>query len=153
MTEPEHTGGCMCGAVRFRTTHAPSRTIHCHCADCRKHSGAPMATLSVFLSDQVLFDGTPRKIYTSSDIARRGFCQDCGTTLTFETDLRSFGPVVAIHVSAFDDPEALPPTHHSFYSEKLSWFEVLDDLPRHERLVVDGGFLGNGPSSGTPKAD
>ena len=135
----------MCGAVRFTTEGAPSRIIHCHCTDCRRHTGAPMATLAVYWQDQVTFTGMPRKPFQSSDDVQRAFCPECGTSLTFETDLRNFGQVCAIHLSAFDDPDAMVATHHSYYSEKIEWFEVLDDLPRYKRLVVDGELMQTGP--------
>ena len=68
----------MCGAVRFTTTGEPARIIHCHCEDCRKHTGAPMATLPVFGSAQVAFNGDERTVYRSSDTVGRAFCAKCG---------------------------------------------------------------------------
>ena len=38
------TGGCLCGAVRYQATGVPLVTGHCHCADCRRHNGAPVVT-------------------------------------------------------------------------------------------------------------
>lgn len=136
----------MCGAVRFQTSGEPARIIHCHCLDCRKHTGAPMATLPVFKVEQVAFSGTDRSIYRSSDDVGRGFCGKCGSTLTFETMLQEYGQLCAIHVSAFDNPEGLIPTHHSFYSERICWFDVVDDLPRHARLVGEGQVMQHGPT-------
>ncbi len=34
-------GGCLCGAIRYRSTMSPVRCLICHCDYCRKHSGAP----------------------------------------------------------------------------------------------------------------
>ena len=144
----QRTGGCMCGAVRFQTNGQPVRIIHCHCRDCRRHTGAPMATLPVFKVDQVEFSGADRTVYASSDGVGRAFCATCGTSLTFETTLPEYGTLCAVHISAFDDPEGLVPTHHSFYSERISWFDVADDLPRHARLVSEGLLLQNGPAPG-----
>ena len=138
----------MCGAVRFTTTGEPARIIHCHCEDCRKHTGAPMATLPVFGSAQVAFNGDERTVYRSSDTVGRAFCAKCGASLTFETELPEYGQLCAIHISAFDDPESLPPTHHSFYAERIGWFDVADDLPRHARLVSEGHLMQHGPAKG-----
>ena len=145
MTTSNQPGGCMCGAVHFATAGAPSRIIHCHCTDCRRHTGAPAATLAVYAADQVTFSGAPRKPFASSPGTERAFCPDCGTSLTFETDLRGYGRVCAIHISAFDDPGAMVATHHSYYSERIPWFDIHDDLPRHSRLVVDGELMRHGP--------
>ncbi len=142
----DQTGGCMCGAVRFRTAGAPTRIINCHCEDCRRHTGAPAATLAVYGAEQVSFSGTDRKAYKSSPGTERAFCPECGTSITFETDLRGYGRVCAIHISTFDDADAMVPTHHSYYADRISWFDMVDDLPRYERLVVDGELMCHGPA-------
>ena len=143
--ENQASGGCMCGAVRFQTSAAPMRNIHCHCTDCRRHTGAPMATLAVYEADQVTFSGSERAIYASSPGVGRAFCRNCGTSISFETDLRGYGPVCALHISTFDAPDDMPPTHVSYYAERISWFDTVDNLPRYERLVVDGELIRHGP--------
>ena len=140
------TGGCMCGAVRYTATGEPSRVLHCHCKSCRGHTGAAMATLAVFRADQISFSGDERKRYDSAPGVERSFCANCGTSLTWETVFGDEGPMCAIHISSFDDPEALPATGHSFYAERISWFDVADDLPRHEGFVAGSAPLRFGPS-------
>ena len=44
----EWTGGCLCGAVRFRATAEPTRAVSCHCGICRRHSGAAFLTFVHF---------------------------------------------------------------------------------------------------------
>ena len=140
------TGGCMCGAVRYETTGESFRVINCHCQSCRKHTGAPAATLAVYKVGQVKFNGDERKIYKSSPGVGRVFCRECGTPLTWETGLGDMGPVCALHISTFDNPNALMPTAHSFYSERISWFDIADNLPRYEGFVIDGSLLRHGPT-------
>lgn len=144
------SGGCMCGAVRFETTGEPSRVLHCHCNSCRAHTGAPAATLAVFKAGQVAFKGADRKIYNSAPGVGRDFCSDCGTTLTWETDFGSEGLICAVHISTFDDPDLLAPTAHSFYPERISWFDIADDLPRYEGFVAGGRLLQSGPGKDSP---
>ena len=93
-TPDKATGGCMCGAVRYKATGAPTSIIHCHCTSCRKHSGAPVVTLVGYKADQVEFTKGDRKIYESSKGVGRAFCGDCGTTLTWEGDGGELGPLV-----------------------------------------------------------
>ena len=140
------SGGCLCGAVRYQTTGEPVRVLNCHCRSCRRHTGAPAATLAVFKVDQVEFSGDDRKIYTSSPGVGRAFCASCGTPLTWETRLGDLGPVCALHISTFDDPDALAPSAHSFYSERIPWFDIADSLPRYEGFVKDGSLLCHGPA-------
>ena len=48
------------------------------------------------------------------------------------------GHVIEFHISTLDEPETFIPTNHLFYPEKLSWFDVADDLPRYIGLDFNG---------------
>src|SRR5690606_31950754 len=90
-----HTGGCQCGAVRFRVTRLGRPSI-CHCRMCQKAFGGFFGPL-VTAHNAVWTRGEP-KWFQSSNAARRAFCGDCGTPLAYET---RFGLELAI--GAFDD--------------------------------------------------
>jgi len=140
------TGGCLCGAVRYETTGDPFAINYCHCASCRKHNGAPVVALAGYKNEQVTFTGTERKKYESSPGAHRAFCEHCGTPLTWEGDGGELGPIIALHISTFDEPEQMVPTSHAFGPERLSWFDVADDLPRFEGFSHLCTLLHHGPS-------
>ena len=145
------TGGCMCGAVRFETTGDSSNIAHCHCLSCRKHNGAAVVTLVEFAADQVQFSGDARKIYESSPGVGRAFCGNCGTPLTWEDSINGKdSSIFEIHISTFDNPDVLAPSAHVFYSERISWLDIADNLPRYEG-TADGPVLRHGPvSDGLP---
>ena len=145
------TGGCLCGAVRFETTGGSFKILHCHCQSCRKHNGAPVVTLAGFKAGQVKFSGDERKIYESSPGVGRAFCGTCGTPLTWEGDGGDLGSIIELHISTFDNPDVLTPTVHSFFSERIPWMEVADNLPRYEGLSEKSQLLRHGPAShGSP---
>ena len=145
------TGGCMCGAVRYETTGESFGVIHCHCQSCRKHNGAPVVTLAGFKADQVKFSGDERKIYESSPGVGRAFCGNCGTPLTWEGDGGDLGPIVELHISTFDNPDALVPSAHAFYSERITWMDIADNLPRYEGFSEVSPLQRHGPvSDGLP---
>ena len=141
------TGGCLCGQVRYETTGDPFAINYCHCESCRKHNGAPVVVLAGYKIDQVQFLGCDRKRYASSPGAMRGFCENCGTPLTWEGDGGELGDIVEFHLSTFDNPEAMVPTSHAFSPERISWFEVADDLPRFEGFSDLSPLLHLGPES------
>ena len=143
------TGGCLCGSVRYENTGEPFAINYCHCASCRKHSGAPVVALAGYKREQVTFTGTERKTYESSPGAHRAFCERCGTPLTWEGDGGELGPIFELHVSTFDEPEKLVPTSHAFEPERLSWFDVADDLPRFEGFSDLSPLLHHGPAKKT----
>jgi len=84
------TGGCMCGAVRYEAP-APHSVIYCHCKDCRRHSGAPVVSFVGYLKSDVKWTGEARNIYKSSEKIERGFCNKCGTPLTWEGSVEELG--------------------------------------------------------------
>ncbi|MEL7215607.1 MAG: GFA family protein, partial [Pseudomonadota bacterium] len=48
MSDPVLTGRCYCGAVRLEASAAPRVVSYCHCADCRRWTGAPVAAFAAF---------------------------------------------------------------------------------------------------------
>ena len=106
-------GGCLCAKVRFRATHAPLRTLVCHCTFCQRMTGSSSYAESLFPIDAVAFNGGERRTYahTSDGSGKKvyvEFCPHCGTTLglTFERwpDLR------AVSRGCFDKPGAVEVT-------------------------------------------
>jgi len=130
--EQKHSGGCMCTNVRYELQDKNTWDVYCHCESCRKHTGAPVSILITCTPDQVRWTKGERALYQSSENRCRGFCPDCGTSLTWETEINGHH-WLALHITTLDNPEEFPPTEHVFHGEKLPWFEVDDDLPRHER--------------------
>ena len=119
------TGGCMCGAVRYEAIGEPLHIGYCHCRSCRHHTGAPAVAVVVFEADKVRFTQGDRSIYNSSPGIGRGFCGQCGTTLTWE----GHGSI-SLQIGTLDDPDDHVPTLHWFYEERIPWFDVASDLPR-----------------------
>ena len=119
------SGGCMCGKVRYEAIGEPLYIGYCHCHSCRHHTGAPVVAVVVFEEDKVRFTQEDRSIYNSSPGVGRGFCGQCGTTLTWEGSGN-----ISLHISTLDDPDNHVPAQHWFYEERIAWFDVANDLPR-----------------------
>ncbi len=88
MAEQVLTGGCQCGAVRYRVSAPADYTSHCHCTMCRKTHGALFATYSVVPSAELVLEGgrDALTLYKSSPSVKRSFCRNCGGTLFFQYD-------------------------------------------------------------------
>lgn len=78
----EWTGGCLCGAVRYRADADPVRAVSCHCGMCRRASGAAFLTFVHFPRHAFVWSAAEPARYRSSPEAERGFCPHCGSTLT-----------------------------------------------------------------------
>lgn len=134
------TGGCMCGAVRYACMGDPLDVAYCHCSDCRRHSGAPAVVWIAYDAAHVKFTAGELKVYESSPGVGRGFCRHCGTPMTWQAkSLRFAGKhIVEFYVGTLDDPGLHVPDRHWFESERLAWFDTVDDLPRYSKLDCDG---------------
>ena len=112
------TGGCQCGAVRYRLTAAPSGSNICHCRMCQKAGGAPfMAFAGAPEKDFVVTRGEIAT-FVSSDIAERGFCSACGTPLTYRG---SRGARVSVTIGSLDEPGAVAPQSQLGVESRVSW--------------------------------
>jgi len=120
MSEPL-TGGCQCGAVRFRVG-ALGRASLCHCRMCQK-AFAGIGGLLVTVHGLEWTRGQPSR-FQSSNVARRGFCAACGTPLTFETDKG-----IDISIATFDRPDEIAPVIQLDRESRLPWFDAMHALP------------------------
>ena len=132
-----YAGGCLCGQVRYELASRPSECGWCHCRTCQLFGGAPaMAFASVPVGDFIWSEGEElvRRI-ESSRFGRRSFCGHCGSPLLVEVDHQP--DTVDFSLVTLDDPEAIAPGFHIFWSSRIAWFEPADGLPRHERFRPD----------------
>jgi hypothetical protein len=119
------SGGCLCGAVRWRASQAPVVVHHCHCGMCRRWTGAAFATLAWFPRSAVTWTGSPA-CHRSSPIALRTHCGTCGTALSLAYNARTD---IALTVGSMDEPQSVTPTHHYGVEGRLPWADIGRDLP------------------------
>lgn len=121
-TTSEITGGCLCGAVRYRACGAPKWVAYCHCASCRRATGAPVTAYAGFARERFSYvAGAPRR-FRSSPGAARSFCGDCGTPLTYEGE--RWPGEIHVHLGTLDRPAELVPQKHAFADERLPWLAL-----------------------------
>lgn len=120
-----HTGGCLCGAVRFAATGTPARPHTCSCTMCQRHTGALTATWVEFPKDAVKWIGGRPATFRASTMSSRAFCRKCGSSLGAIDD----APTVALLLGTFDKPgrKELKPTYHSYRSTRPRWWHVAID--------------------------
>ena len=120
------SGGCQCGAVRFRVDGDLGEASICHCRMCQKATGGLFGPYVG--APALVWTRGERKRFQSSNKVWRGFCEACGTPLTFEYGESS----VALAIGALDDPAAARPTEQLGSPSKLPWVDGLAELPTHE---------------------
>jgi hypothetical protein len=124
-----YTGGCQCGAVRYRAEGTLADPHLCHCRMCQKAAGnyfmplanAARATFSLTRGEPSWFQ--------SSHLVRRGFCEKCGTPLFYDMPAEDF---INIVLGSLDDPDDVRPIGQSGVESCVPWFSQLPRLPEKE---------------------
>jgi hypothetical protein len=114
-----HQGGCLCGAVRYKTTGAPNDTNVCYCTQCQRQSGSPLPAFANFNLDQFELLRGELGSYRASDTASRQFCPSCGSWLFW---VRDGGTRISITLGSFDDPSDFPtPDYEIWTDHRIKW--------------------------------
>jgi hypothetical protein len=120
------TGGCACGAVRYRVRLASNEGYWCHCRMCQRASGnVAIAFVNAAKADVEWTSGAPTE-WQSSAIARRGRCASCGTPLTFHYPDSNH---IDLTVASLDAPAAVRLTSHFGVESRVAGWIPIDDLP------------------------
>ncbi|MEQ9261166.1 MAG: GFA family protein [Roseovarius sp.] len=122
-------GSCLCGAVAFEAEGPMGPPIACHCKQCRQQSGFHFSALPVakealrFRRDEGL------AWYRHTEIATRGFCRLCGSTLFWRGDE---GPEIMVAMGSLEKTEGLRLSGHYWVDFKGDYYRIADGLPQHE---------------------
>jgi len=125
MTDKIRTGGCQCGAVRFRIRGELGRASICHCRMCQKAFGGFFGPLVSAPKDGVEWTREEPSYYQSSVNIDRGFCARCGTPLTYRHP-----EGLEIAIGAFDDRSDLAPRIQVNTGSAIAWVEHIFDAPK-----------------------
>ena len=123
-------GSCLCGEVRWGIDDgALTGMSHCHCSMCRKAHGAPFATYTGAPRGSFHWIAGQSKVtrYESSPGYTRAFCAACGSVVPDD-----FDGEMSVPAGGLDDDPGVRPHAHIFVDAKAPWYEISDDLPRHE---------------------
>ena len=79
-------GHCLCKKVEFHLSKESKRVTACYCGMCRTWAdGALFSLEAAYLETDVKIEGKDWiQEYESSEVAKRGFCKNCGTSLYYK---------------------------------------------------------------------
>ncbi len=126
---PEITGRCYCGATRLHATETPLSVLYCHCTDCRRASGGPVAAFAAFREGTIVFSPNEGRAISRVPGVIRTFCETCGSPLTGRYDY--LPNTVYVPLGLLDQADRFPPQMHAHDDNRLQWLHINDDLPRH----------------------
>lgn len=131
-------GGCYCGCVRYEISTQPSWAAHCHCRSCQLALGGAFVTWAKVPADKFRVTKGAIKTVEKTPGITRGFCADCGTTLTYaaegEVDGQDWTDDAWFSAVSLDDPSIIVPRSHVYASDMQRWIKLADDLPTFEKF-------------------
>jgi hypothetical protein len=131
----DRTGGCACGAIRFKIAAPPMAVGVCHCTDCQKASGGPPNYVALVPKQAFEVTKGEARLYvgkgdSGADVGR-AFCANCGSPLW---SLPPNAPFTAVKLGAMDDSADLAPTLHLYTSSAQPWHLMHDGLPTFPKM-------------------
>ena len=125
------TGGCLCAAVRYECSAEPMFPGHFHCKACQKASGGAFVTAFAVPEAALRVTGEIKYFESRADsgnIARRGFCPNCGGRVLSHSS--GMPDLVVVVAGSMDDPSWLEPGMNIFTGSAQPWCHMDPDLPK-----------------------
>jgi hypothetical protein len=131
---PPYTGGCQCGAIRYRVTAEPLTVYACHCTECQKQTSSAFGLSMVFPADAfALTAGAPRAWIRTADSGRDvtgHFCPACGTRIWHEPAARP--GTITLKPGTLDDTSWFRPVANVWTRSAQPWVRIDPDLLNFE---------------------
>ncbi len=124
-------GSCACGRVRYEIRgEFVGPAGHCHCWQCRKHSGSSFGTTAPIKADELCFVSGQETLrsWESSPGIHRFFAGCCGSPIYKRRD--DFPALLGFRLGTLDSDPGKRVEQHIFVSSKVPWIELDDGLPQ-----------------------
>lgn len=133
------TGGCACGAVRFRLEAAPLVVHACHCKNCQRQTGAWHAVnalleshLVTLLRGELVHQHLSTPSGAGQSVTRCALCQTAVWS-NYHSFSRGHGDIVRfVRVGTLDEAWRLPPDVHIYTADRNSSAPEPVAAPRYE---------------------
>ena len=132
---PGLTGGCACGAVRYRIDATPIFVNNCHCRLCQRQTGST-SVVNIFVEGDALHHlsgETVRHIVKAGSGGDHAIvrCAACGTALwSFYPRMGDLG--AGVRAGTLDDPGAVTPDAAIFVADRMPWVTLPEGIPHFE---------------------
>lgn len=135
------SGGCACGAVRYKCTVEPLVSWTCHCRDCQQASGSAFSAL-LYVPQVALTSTGASQEYTvtapSGRTVSREFCAECGSPVFLKAGVRP--NMIGVWAGSLDDPSWYRPQAAIWVASAQPW-DTLHPTIRQFRQGPEADFL------------
>ncbi|MGJ8616341.1 MAG: GFA family protein [Sulfitobacter sp.] len=118
----EISGGCKCGAVRYRGELADVSMFRCYCRDCQQLTGAGHSEMFPMMAATFQIEGAATEyqmIGGSGQPTWSSFCPTCGAPLIRRSQRMEH--CVYVHASSLDEPEKYWPSRTIYTDAAQPW--------------------------------
>lgn len=129
------TGGCLCGAVRYRVSGDPVAATLCHCRSCRRASGGTNVAWAVFDKSAFEWLGVAPGAYSSSPGIEWLHCSKCGSLVGYTRASRP--DHMDITTGTLDERDGFPPAVEIWLEHKIGWETLNPDLPTRQQSSLN----------------
>jgi hypothetical protein len=130
------TGGCHCGAVRYRVTAPADEVCHRHCSICCRVHGAAFASFAIVPPGNFIITAGTEQLtrYDSTPGVQRYFCSRCGGHVYGDVDkLPDIRFYIIGTLNGGDHPgHARGKERHIHVGSKMPWWHIADELPQDQ---------------------
>lgn len=119
------SGGCQCGAFRYRITGAPVVFYFCHCTQCQRQSTSAFAESLRIRTSDFEPEGELAEFHWTVEGGRprQGrYCPRCGVRIFHDS-----GQLINIKGGTLDDTSWLRPAGHIWTRSRQPWLQFGDE--------------------------
>ena len=125
-------GGCLCGAVRYKSAAQPVMTAICQCSHCQRQSGSAYSVNVAIPKGSLEYLGDVPATYedrgSSGLPVHRRFCAKCGSPIVSEVDAT---PTLDwLKAGTLDDTSWVQPQSSIWCRSGQGWVSLPEGIPR-----------------------
>ena len=135
-----YTGGCACGAIRYKVAAEPIMTNDCHCRQCQRDSGTGHGSYLAFPRKAATLHGEARSFDFTGDqgvVKSRVFCLTCGTPVYML--FPGMPDIFVVRAGTLDEPERYRPQMVFWAETAQEWDRIDPALPAFARMPPPAG--------------
>lgn len=122
-TAGAHTGGCLCGRLRYETTGPITSPHLCSCEHCQRWAGGPAVAWADVPVSSFTWTGSGEPAwYNTYPDSKRGFCATCGSSVCVVDE---GADLMGLTLMSLDDPSGVDPVSLSYSETAPKWFRAV----------------------------
>ena len=133
--QPQLTGACGCGAVRFEIDEPLVGSIYCHCIRCQRRTGGASSATALMKDGSLrITEGADKlKAWEPENGFAKVFCTECGSAVFGGPPGEDY---TLVRLGVIDGDPGVRPIARQFVAYAAPWEPIPDDgLPRFDESM------------------